>query len=367
MSFIHLLRVSPFCVSWLSSAARFTGGPLNQYGGDHDRLCAGGVRVLDLCEKPVRGSLHHQSGPVVQRAQPDVGEPGVDDIVEAQQGDVIGNGDMEFPGGGHHAQGDGVAGSEDGRLPEGIQEKLPCQMIPHLHGGGEGTVGKSPHGHAQPVRSGGKPPLPGQMGVVVLPGAQIRHLGMPKPEEVLGGHFAAGGAVHIDGGNSELGIVQPALEDNGDVFEIAADQLRRLFGGAGQNDAVYPVPDQEVEELPDVAVLHPPPAKEEMVTPHAEKPLQRQGHIGEEGVVQVGQDAAHQIGSPGAESAGQQIPAVAILPAQVQDFVPQLRRHRGRSIQHPGDRGAGDAGDSGDVFDCDSAHKAPHPLYKTVA
>ena len=50
-----------------------------------------------------------------------------------------------------------------------------------------------------------------------------------------------------------------------------------------------------------------------------------------------------------------------------QDFVPQLRRHRGRSIQHPGDRGAGDAGDSGDVFDCDSAHKAPHPLYKTVA
>ena len=83
--------------------------------------------------------------------------------------------------------------------------------------------------------------------------------------------------------------------------------------------------------------------------------------------IKLVQDAARQVGSPGAESAGQQIPAVAILPAQVQDFVPQLRRHRGRSVQHPGDRGAGDAGDSGDVFDCDSAHKAPRPLYKTVA
>lgn len=66
--------------------------------GDHQRRLPVGRAAADLREQAVQRSGHDLADPVVQRGQVDVGQVGILDVVKAQEGEVLGDGDAKLLG-----------------------------------------------------------------------------------------------------------------------------------------------------------------------------------------------------------------------------------------------------------------------------
>lgn len=60
-------------------------------------------------------------------------------------------------------------------------------------------------------------------------------------------------------------VLKGPLQHDGDPAAVAADQGGGLFGGADQEDAVHPMADEKIKDLPDVPVLHPAVAEQYVV------------------------------------------------------------------------------------------------------
>ena len=81
-----------------------------------------------------------------------------------------------------------------------------------------------------------------------------------------------------------------------------------------------------------------------------------QGQGGVEGIGHIRDDQPQQVGSAGTEAPGQEIGTVARLPADPQDPFPRFAVYLRGVVQGAGDRGDGDAGKAGDIFDRDTLH-----------
>ena len=114
--------------------------------------------------------------------------------------------------------------------------------------------------------------------------------------------------------------------------------------------------DEKVKDLLDVRVFHTAVTQEHVAALAAGGLLQKKGHLREKGVAQVREDAANQAGPVGTETAGQQVPAVAVLAAESQDTFPGHGIHTGDAVESTGYSGTGDPGQTGDILDGDLLH-----------
>ena len=90
-------------------------------------------------------------------------------------------------------------------------------------------------------------------------------------------------------------------------------------------------------------------AEEDAVAGLARDVFDATNDLGVEGVGDVGDDDAEGVGLSGFEAAGDGIREVVERGHGIEDALLSLRPHRGRSVDHRGDRGDGDVGQHGDV------------------
>ena len=177
--------------------------------------------------------------------------------------------------------------------------------------------------------------------------------------EIFRRDAAACDVVHTDCGHRHLldRKIEHALQNDGDAVCIEPDQLRRLPGGADENDPVHMVADQKIKKLADIGIFRPAVAEHHMVAQPAGRLLQCEKELGKQRVFQIGDNTADNAGVAGAEGTGQQIPPVPLLAAEGKDLFACFRVHAGGVVQNPGDCGAGNIRQFGDIFDRNGTHR----------
>lgn len=147
-----------------------------------------------------------------------------------------------------------------------------------------------------------------------------------------------------------------AQQNGGQRVLIAVQQLPSLVAGAAEQNAVHPLTNEKFKQPLDFAVPRAAAAKHHLIAllPGAGLNAQRERRV--KGVGDVRQNQPQHIGAAGDEAPGQKIRAVALLAADAQHPIPGILADLGCVVECPGDRGNRDAGQPGNIFDCDMLH-----------
>ena len=311
--------------------------------------------VLDLFKQGVDGNGGQHFHRLFDGGQLNAGQAAVADIVEAQQGEILGNSQPHFLRRLHDAQGVGVGGGEHGGEFPLLNQKLLGQLIAIFNGGaGEGVVAEL-GGKSQVLTGGGVAFAAELVGDTALPLAEIENIPVPQPVQVLHTHIGPPEIIHGD--IALLGI--PEVFSHKHCGKPGEEGLQAVvaLGPRGQeNHTVHLAADHQLKQLPLLLNVPGGVAEDNIVASGPGLTVNVIGKLGHKGIIDARKNEPQKLGAFHDHGPGHGVGGVVHFFADIQDSSSGFLADFRAAGQSPGHGGIGDAGGFCHILDGNVFH-----------